>query len=86
MHVVKCELILRNGLKCMGCGKEVKLENIQRHHIIPKYVFKANHEPIDDSYENSSLLCENCHRTIHKYLWWSIEYQLLTDIIVDNKE
>ncbi|MBQ8299582.1 MAG: HNH endonuclease [Clostridia bacterium] len=86
MHPTKLKLIQRNGLRCMACGKIVEYKNIQWHHIKPKYVSKANHEPVDDSYENGSLLCKRCHIEIHKYLWWDEEYQLLTDLIEDNKK
>lgn len=86
MHETKALLITRNGLKCMGCGKEVEYKNIHWHHIKPKYVSKANHEPVDNSYDNGALLCVQCHQEIHKYLWWDLEYQLLTDIIEDNKD
>ncbi|MBQ8299908.1 MAG: HNH endonuclease [Clostridia bacterium] len=85
MHATKALLILRNGLRCMGCGKVAEYKDIQWHHIKPKYASKANHEPVDDSYENGSLLCKRCHIEIHKYLWWDMEYQLLTDLIEDNK-
>lgn len=85
MHETKALLIMRNGLYCMGCGRETKLKDLQMHHLVPKYVSKANHEPPDDSYENNSLLCISCHRTIHKYLYWDIEYQMLIDLIEDNK-
>lgn len=85
MHETKALLIMRNGLVCMGCGKETKLKDLQWHHIVPKYVSKLNKQPPDNSYENSSLLCKNCHIQIHKYLYWDIEYQMLTDLIEDNK-
>lgn len=85
MHETKAQLILLNGMKCMGCGKATRLKDLQWHHIKPKYVSKACHEEPDNSYENGALLCKRCHVTIHKYLWWDKEYQLLTDLIEDNK-
>ena len=85
MHMTKAQLIVRNGLRCMGCGRVVEYADIQWHHIKPRYVYKANHEVPDDSYENGALLCKRCHATIHKYLWWDSEYQLLTEAILDNK-
>lgn len=85
MHETKALLIMRNGLKCMGCGRETKLKDLQWHHIVPKYVSKQRNEPPDNSYENGSLLCIKCHGTIHKYLYWDEEYQLLCDLIEDNK-
>ena len=85
MHETKALLIMRNGLKCMGCGRETKLKELQWHHIVPKYVSKLNKQPPDNSYENSSLLCKRCHIQIHKYLYWDIEYQMLIDLIEDNK-
>lgn len=85
MHETKALLIMRNGLYCMGCGRETKLKDLQWHHIVPKYVSKLNKQPPDNSYENSSLLCKNCHIQIHKYLYWDEEYQMLIDLIEDNK-
>ena len=85
MHETKALLIMRNGLKCMGCGKTVEYKDIQWHHLVPRYVFKINKQAPDDSYANSSLLCKRCHSTIHQYLYWDEEYQLLCDLIEDNK-
>lgn len=85
MHETKALLIMRNGLYCMGCGRETKLKDLQMHHIVPKYVSKQRNEPPDDSYENNVLVCTRCHRTIHKYLYWDIEYQLLMELVEDNK-
>lgn len=85
MHETKQELIARHGLRCMYCGKEVKYKDIQWHHIKPKYASKANHEEVDNSYENGSLLCTKCHMAIHKYLWWDEEYQIMTEVIEDHK-
>ena len=86
MHQTKCELIMRNGLKCMGCCKEFPLKDLQWHHLKPKYVSKANHEQQDDSYSNGSLLCRKCHAEIHKYLWWDDVFQTMTSIIEGNKK
>lgn len=86
MHPMKYELIVKHGTRCMCCGKNRLLKELQWHHIKPKYVSKANHELPDDSYANSSLLCLKCHVEIHKYLWWDDEYQLLTELILRNKE
>ena len=86
MHETKALLITRNGLRCMACGKEVEYKNIHWHHIKPKYVFKANHEPVDNTYENSALLCIRCHIELHKFLWWDDEFQVITSIIEGNKK
>lgn len=85
MHETKCKLIVEHGLRCMMCGHEKALKDLQWHHIKPKYLSKANHEPPDDSYENGSLLCKECHVKLHRYLWWDDEYQLLTELIISNK-
>ena len=85
MHPTKCELIIRNGVRCMGCGREVPLNDLHWHHLKPKYVSKHNHEPQDDSYENGSLLCKNCHIEIHRFLWWDDEFQVMTSMIEGNK-
>ena len=85
MHETKALLIVRNGLFCMACGKLVPYSEIQWHHLVPKYVSKTYKQPPDNSYENGSLLCKRCHVEIHKYLWWDEEFQMLTDLIEDNK-
>lgn len=85
MHATKCMLIERHGLKCMLCGRTVEYKDIQWHHIKPKYASKADGEPIDDSYENGSLICVDCHRYIHLYSWWGIEYHQLMSIVLSNK-
>lgn len=86
MHETKCKLIERNGLRCMACNQEFEYKDIHWHHLKPKYVSKANHEPIDNSYENSSLLCKKCHAEIHRYLWWDDEFQVMTSMIEGNKK
>lgn len=85
MHPTKYLLICKHGSRCMCCGEEKPLKELQWHHIKPKYVSKANHEEPDDSYENGSILCLRCHIDIHRYLWWDDEFQLLTEIILRNK-
>jgi len=85
MHETKALLIVRNGLRCMGCGRTVEYKDIQWHHIKPRYVYKAEHVVPDDSYENGALLCKRCHVELHRYLWWDDEYQLLTEAILENK-
>lgn len=86
MHNTKYQLILKNGLRCMACGREVDYREIHWHHLKPKYVSKQNNEPQDDSYENGSLLCIRCHIEIHKYLWWDDEYQMMIDMIEGNRK
>ena len=85
MHDTKVQLILRTGLRCMYCGEEYPLYDLQWHHIKPRYVYKACHEAPDDSYENGSLLCKRCHVAIHKYKWKEKEYQAMTGTIKKNK-
>jgi 5-methylcytosine-specific restriction endonuclease McrA len=86
MHETKYALIQRYGLTCMLCGKHFPYRQIQWHHIKPKYVSKRANKPPDDSIENGSLLCLDCHARIHEYGWWDDEYQLLTEIILEYKE
>ena len=85
MHATKCLLIERHGLTCMICGEKTPLENLQYHHIKPKYASKAEGKPADDSYENGSLACVNCHHNIHLYDWGSFEYKQMTAKILENK-
>lgn len=84
MQQTKCDLILRYGTKCMLCGEDVGL-TIQWHHVTPKYYFKREGLEIDNSINNGSLLCPNCHTKIHKYQYGSKEYTKLTNEILRNK-
>lgn len=86
MHPTKAELIRVNGLRCMLCGRKVPYSNIQWHHVKPKYASKQEGEEPDNSYFNGSLLCINCHALVHEYLWWDDEYQMLMDMILENKK
>ena len=85
MHPTKKELIERNGIRCMLCGNIVPYRLIEWHHIIPKHITKFFGLPQDDSYENGSLLCVNCHKQVHEYEWWDKEYEALMDVIRKNK-
>ena len=86
MHQTKQELIERNGLKCMFCGEEVPYENIEWHHIIPKHITKFFGLPQDDSYENGALLCKRCHKIVHIYEYWDVEYYRITQVILSHKK
>lgn len=79
MKATKLELLRRNGTKCMLCGKDVG-KRIQWHHLVPKYAGG------DDSYNNGSLLCPNCHTEIHEYLYGQEEYTNFTKQILSNKQ
>lgn len=85
MHSTKAQLITNNGLRCMYCGRQVPYREINWHHIKPKAVCKFLKEPIDDSYENGSLLCLKCHAYVHTLYYWSREYQEAMDVIRRNK-
>lgn len=78
MKQTKIDLIMNHGRVCMCCKKDVG-ELIQWHHIIPRYAGG------DDSYENGSLLCPNCHVDLHLYLYGTKEYERITKIILSNK-
>ena len=86
MHPTKKLLIERNGLRCMLCGKEVPYLEINWHHIKPKAVCKYLGEPVDDSYENGSLLCLGCHNFIHTIYYWNPEYEKYSRIIRSNRK
>ena len=86
MHPTKELLIQNNGLRCMLCGKRVPYNCINWHHIIPKSECKWNNEPIDNSYENGSLLCLNCHAYVHTLDYSSQEYKKAMRIIRQNKK
>jgi len=86
MPETKALLIVLNGLKCMLCGKEFKYEDLNWHHIKPKAVSQFLNEEIDDSYDNGALLCTKSHEFVHKYNYWSYEYQNLMFQIRLNKK
>lgn len=85
MHETKAILILKNGLRCMLCGKEVDYHRINWHHIKPKSVCKSLGENIDNSYENGSLLCLDCHAYVHTLDYESDEYKCAMDVVRKNK-
>lgn len=86
MHPTKAALIASNGLRCMYCGKVVPYNQINWHHIKPKAVCKYYHEEIDNSYENGSLLCLECHAYVHTLYYWSDDYQRAMEVIRQNKK
>ena len=86
MHETKSLLIKRNGLRCMLCGRKVKYNELNWHHIKPKSVCKQHKEPIDNSYENGALLCLNCHSYVHTLNYWSKEYKEAMEKIQANKK
>jgi 5-methylcytosine-specific restriction endonuclease McrA len=79
MKAVKRELIKRNGTKCMCCGNDVG-SIIQWHHIKPIA------EGGKSNYENSSLVCPNCHAEINKLKYGTSAYNTYTKKILANKK
>ena len=79
MKPVKTQLVQKNGTICMLCGKDVG-KHIQWHHLIPRYAGG------DDSYENGSLLCCNCHLEVHDFMYGDEEYTIYTEKILANKK
>jgi len=86
MHPVKELLIKRNGLYCMLCGKKCEYHDINWHHIKPKYVSIRKGEKVDNSYENGSLLCVDCHSYVHTFTWKDDEYHDLMRVIQSHKK
>lgn len=86
MHPTKALLIINNGLRCMLCGKDFPYRKLNWHHIKPKYICKYYNEPIDNSYENASLLCLDCHNYVHTLSYWSKDYKDAMEIIRRNKK
>lgn len=59
---VKNELIKRYGKRCWICGRKFNTnKKLQLHHIL-KWCEK--HET---NISNTSILCEKCHKNLHKY-------------------
>ena len=81
MHETKRLLILNNGCRCMLCGKEVPLRELNWHHIVPKSISRRKGQEPDDSYENGSLVCLKCHSYIHSFAYYDTRYQKLMRII-----
>lgn len=75
---VKQCLIGLAGTRCMCCGRDVGSE-ITWHHLKPRYAGGQ------DTLENASLLCANCHTHIHKFQWGTEEYIRLTKIILEKR-
>ena len=75
---VKQCLIAIAGTRCMCCGRDVGSE-ITWHHLKPRYAGGQ------DTIENASLLCANCHAHIHKFQWGTEEYIELTKEILKNR-
>lgn len=86
MHPTKEELIRRNGLKCMFCGKELPYNQLYWHHIKPRGECKREGKPVDDSYQNGSLLCLECHAYVHALYKDKYEYELAMSQIRFNKQ
>jgi len=86
MHPTKQLLIEKNGLRCMLCGRSVPYAQINWHHIKPKAVCKYLGEEVDNSYENGSLLCLDCHAFVHTLYYWSDDYQAYMKRIITNRK
>lgn len=85
MLVPKHDLIEAYGCKCMLCRKEFEPEELERHHIIPRYEYKRRGETVDDTIGNIALLCKECHRKIHRYDCRNEEYIIYTIQILESK-
>lgn len=86
MHPIKQLLLERNDYKCMLCGKRYPYEQLNWHHIKPKWISKRLGLPIDNSYENAALLCLNCHALVHTFDYYDKQYGLLMEQILNNKK
>ena len=85
MHPVKRLLIEKNGMYCMLCGRKCKYNEIEWHHIKPKHISLKRGEKIDNSYENTSLLCVTCHKYVHTFSYDSDEYQTMMVAVRSQK-
>lgn len=77
---VKRLLAQRYGKVCMLCGKRLKLENSQYHHIKPKSMGGGA------TVLNGALLHAECHMKIHKYKFNTDEYRETIRQILNNKK
>jgi len=85
MQISKDTLVSVYGCKCMLCKSVIPEDQLQRHHIIPKYEYKRRGEIVDETIGNLSLLCQSCHRKIHKYDCRTSEYIISTISILESK-
>lgn len=85
MHDTKARLIAKNGTICMLCGREVG-RHIEWHHIVPKCYYRNNNLPINNEYSNGILLCHECHRNIHSYKYYSVEYKCAMEEATKNRK
>lgn len=85
MHETKAMLIEVHGWVCAWCGEDVG-RAIQRHHIVPKSYFKSRRISVDESYNNSVLLCPLHHGIVHNNIYGSKEYEQLMKMILRNKK
>lgn len=51
---------IESGKKCQLCGFDKYQESLTGHHIFPKQYGGK------DNYDNCIIVCENCHRHLHK--------------------
>lgn len=60
-YEIKKKLYERQGHRCPHCGKEIELEMMEQHHILPIGRFPE----LVYSIRNSILLCRKCHKEVH---------------------
>ena len=78
--LVKRALIEKYGTSCWLCGKNVGYK-ITLHHVKPKAYGG------DDSYENSSLVCEYCHQhVINQLTYGTEEYERLMKKLLKRRK
>lgn len=86
MHPTKQLLIERNGMYCMLCGRKCTYRELNWHHITPKWVYHKKGIPVDNSYENGSLLCLDCHAYVHEFFYYSETYRLMMEDVKNHKK
>lgn len=77
---VKAYLIQRYDCYCMICRRKIKIQDIQLHHIEKFEICHCT------TIENSSLVCDNCHKQINYAELYNIEeYNRLNNTIIEYK-
>lgn len=84
VNLVKKAMIRNNSTDCMLCGRHMGIK-IQFHHIVPKWYCKQNGMPIDNSYSNGILVCQNCHNELHDVAYESKKYEHLIETALSHK-
>lgn len=75
----KEELRKKYGSICMLCERKLQKKQCTFHHKIPKSILHI------DNISNGCILCEECQRIIHTFIYGTEAYTILTEKINKNE-